>query len=39
LYHLFPLETSCLEAVESGFYDTIGLFRPTDPELAEIAMG
>lgn len=37
LYQYFPLETSCLEAVESGFYDTVGLFRPSDEELAGIA--
>jgi molybdate transport system ATP-binding protein len=38
LYQYFPLETGCLEAVESGFYDTIGLFRPSDPKLRSIAM-
>ena len=38
LYQYFPLETSCLMAVESGFYDTIGLFRPSHPELAGIAL-
>ena len=37
LYQYFPLEASCLEAVESGFYDTIGLFRPSNPDLAAIA--
>jgi molybdate transport system ATP-binding protein len=37
LYQYFPLETACGEAVESGFYDTIGLFRPSHPELAAIA--
>lgn len=38
LYQYFPLETSCLEAVESGFFDTIGLFRPTDPERERLAL-
>ena len=38
LYQYFPLETSCLEAVESGFYDTIGLFRPADPEREGLAL-
>ncbi|RYD87694.1 MAG: ATP-binding cassette domain-containing protein, partial [Sphingobacteriales bacterium] len=38
LYQYFPLETGCLDAVESGFYDTIGLFRPSDPELRAIAL-
>ncbi|NTS39808.1 ATP-binding cassette domain-containing protein [Flavisolibacter sp. BT320] len=38
LYQYFPLETSCLDAVESGFYDTIGLFRPSDANLRAIAL-
>jgi molybdate transport system ATP-binding protein len=38
LYQYFPLETSCLQAVESGFYDTIGLFRQTEPRLMSIAL-
>jgi molybdate transport system ATP-binding protein len=38
LYQYFPLETGCLEAVESGFYDTIGLFRPSNEELRSIAL-
>ncbi len=37
LYQCFPLETGCGEAVESGFHDTIGLFRPSQPELSAIA--
>lgn len=37
LYQYFPLETTCLDAVESGFYDTIGLFRPGYPEFTAIA--
>ena len=38
LYQYFPLETSCLQAVESGFYDTVGLFRSSDPGRAAIAL-
>jgi molybdate transport system ATP-binding protein len=38
LYQYFPLETSCLEAVESGFYDTIGLFRQPDVQHVSIAL-
>lgn len=38
LYQYFPLETSCLQAVECGFYDTIGLFRPSNPQLVAIAL-
>lgn len=37
LYQYFPLETSCGQAVESGFWDTIGLFRPSHPFHAGIA--
>ena len=32
LYQYFPTDSSCLHIIESGFYDTIGLFRPTDPD-------
>ncbi|WP_121354152.1 ATP-binding cassette domain-containing protein [Flavisolibacter nicotianae] len=38
LYQYFPLETSCLMAVESGFYDTIGLFRPSDAALEDLSL-
>ena len=38
LYQYFPLETSCLQAVESGLYDTIGLFKPSTKEQANLAM-
>ena len=31
LYQYFPTDSSCLHVIESGIYDTIGLFRPTDP--------
>ena len=32
LFQYFPMDTICLHVIESGFYDTIGLFRTTDPE-------
>lgn len=38
LYQYFPLETSCLMAVESGFHDTVGLFRRSDPALEALAL-
>lgn len=38
LYQYFPLETSCLQAVESGFWDTIGLFRPSHAYTSGIAL-
>jgi len=31
LYQYFPTDSSCLQVVESGFYDTVGLFRASDP--------
>ncbi|MEO6812608.1 MAG: ATP-binding cassette domain-containing protein [Ginsengibacter sp.] len=34
MFQYFPMETSCLHAVESGFYDTMGLFRQSNPSLA-----
>lgn len=30
LYQYFPTDSSCLHVIESGFYDTVGLFRQTD---------
>jgi molybdate transport system ATP-binding protein len=38
LYQYFPMESSCLHVIESGFYDTIGLFRPPDPVKEEICI-
>lgn len=32
LYQYFPSNSTCLKVVESGFYDTMGLFRPSRPE-------
>jgi molybdate transport system ATP-binding protein len=37
LYQYFPLDTSCLQAVESGFWDTVGLFRPSNSHYEAIA--
>jgi len=39
LHQYFPTESSCLQVIESGFYDTLGLFRPSNPEKAAIALG
>lgn len=30
LHQYFPLENSCLQVIESGYYDTMGLFRPSN---------
>lgn len=38
LYQYFPSESSCLQAIESGYYDTVGLFRPSDKDKAARAM-
>lgn len=38
LYQYFPTDNSCLQVIESGFYDTMGLFRPSDPKKAIIAL-
>lgn len=38
LYQYFPAESTCLQAIESGYFDTIGLFRPSDADRAGIAM-
>jgi molybdate transport system ATP-binding protein len=38
LYQYFPGESSCLHVIESGFYDTIGLFRQTDPDKEAICI-
>lgn len=37
LFQYFPSSMTCIQVVESGFYDTLGLFRPSNPRLAEIA--
>lgn len=38
LYQYFPSASTCLKVVESGFYDTMGLFRPSDPIKAQTAL-
>jgi len=37
-YQYFPADSSCMQAIESGFYDTMGLFRPSDKARAERAL-
>ncbi|MEQ8555261.1 MAG: ATP-binding cassette domain-containing protein [Cyclobacteriaceae bacterium] len=37
LYQYFPPASTCLKVVESGFYDTMGLFRPSDPVKVKVA--
>jgi molybdate transport system ATP-binding protein len=32
LFQYFPTEQNCLQIIESGFYDTMGLFRQSHPE-------
>lgn len=36
LYQFFPMDSSCAQVIESGFYDTLGLFRQSDPSRAAI---
>ncbi|GAB3908240.1 ATP-binding cassette domain-containing protein [Mucilaginibacter boryungensis] len=38
LYQYFPADSSCLQAIESGYYDTTGLFRPSDKAKAAHAL-
>ena len=38
LYQYFPTDNSCLQVIESGFYDTMGLFRPSNPKKSAIAL-
>jgi molybdate transport system ATP-binding protein len=38
LYQYFPTDSSCWQVIESGFYDTIGLFRPSNPKKMETAL-
>jgi molybdate transport system ATP-binding protein len=38
LYQYFPADSSCLQTIESGYYDTMGLFRPSDKAKAERAL-
>lgn len=36
--NISPLNTQCLHAIESGFFDTVGLFRPSNKYTANIAL-
>jgi molybdate transport system ATP-binding protein len=38
LHQYFPTDNSCLQVIESGYYDTLGLFRPSNKQKAEIAL-
>jgi len=38
LHQYFPTDNSCLQVVESGYYDTHGLFRPSNKQMAAIAL-
>ena len=38
LYQYFPTDNSCLQVIESGFYDTMGLFRPSDAKKSAVAL-
>ncbi|MBC6612713.1 ATP-binding cassette domain-containing protein [Hymenobacter sp. BT507] len=37
LFQYFPARQSCLHIIESGFYETLGLLRPSQPDKAAIA--
>ncbi|MFT2011156.1 ATP-binding cassette domain-containing protein [Pontibacter sp. 13R65] len=38
MYQYFPNHNTCLEVVESGYYDTLGLFRASEAPHASIAL-
>jgi molybdate transport system ATP-binding protein len=38
LHQYFPTDNNCLQVVESGYYDTLGLFRPSNQQMAAIAL-
>jgi molybdate transport system ATP-binding protein len=38
LFQYFPTDNSCLQVIESGFYDTMGLFRPSNRKKAAFAL-
>lgn len=38
LHQYFPTDNSCLQVIESGYYDTLGLFRPSNSKLADTAL-
>jgi molybdate transport system ATP-binding protein len=38
LHQYFPMDNSCLQVIESGYYDTLGLFRPSVKSKADTAL-
>ncbi len=38
LFQYFPADNNCLQIIESGFYDTLGLFRISDPQRYALAL-
>ena len=38
LHQYFPTDNSCLQVIESGYYDTLGLFRPSQKAKSETAL-
>ena len=36
LFQYFPTDSTCIHVIESGFHDTIGLFRPSNPNYTTI---
>jgi len=38
LHQYFPMDNSCLQVIESGYYDTLGLFRPSQKTKTETAL-
>ncbi|RZA01108.1 MAG: ATP-binding cassette domain-containing protein [Sphingobacteriaceae bacterium] len=38
LYQYFPADNNCLQVIESGYYDTLGLFRRSSRDKAEKAL-
>jgi len=38
LHQYFPTDNSCLQVIESGYYDTLGLFRQSTKTKAETAL-
>ncbi|MFA6088070.1 ATP-binding cassette domain-containing protein [Mucilaginibacter sp.] len=38
LYQYFPTDNSCLQVIESGFYDTLGLFRQSSKAKVDLAL-
>ncbi|MES3019089.1 MAG: ATP-binding cassette domain-containing protein [Bacteroidota bacterium] len=38
LFQYFPMESSCMHVIESGFYDTLGLFRRSNEDKASICL-